>query len=125
MGMIGLAMPVNKRLILLVVSALILAFLTNQVINLAQAGMRLGLQASETEQSTSIMMFRAFTTATNMEAAKESSQLEKVTEETYDGGRERLLDHSELSLLLNLAFSLGAATMAFFLVKKGKRGAFR
>ncbi|MEM0223631.1 MAG: hypothetical protein QXJ99_04440 [Thermofilum sp.] len=122
MGVISIAMPVNKRLILLMISALILAFFINQAINLAQEGMRSSLQAGEIEQSTTApaAILKATIGETTEKIATKTSQLERAPGEAYGSEGERPLGQKEPSLPLNLVFSLIAAASAFFLARRTK-----
>lgn len=109
-------MPVNKRLILLTILALALASLINQVINLAQVGIYSSSQLSEAERSlTAATVVPKVITA---ETVVEDSKLERIPEGAY--GREQPLEQKELSLLLDIAFSLVMAAGALFLVKRTK-----
>lgn len=115
-------MPVNKRLILLMISALILAFFINQAINLAQAGMRSSLQASEIEQSITApaAILKATIGETTEKIATKTSQLEKAPGGAYGSEGKRPLGQKEPSLPLNLAFSLIAAASALLLARRTK-----
>lgn len=114
-------MPVNRRLIILAISALILAFLVNQAIEMAQEAMHLGTRAREAEQLAEAV--RAMATATSAEMGAESlkpeeapGEMRAVEEGWLSGGREP-------PIILNIALSLLAATAAaaaFLLIRHTK-----
>lgn len=111
---------VNKRLIMLAMSALVLAFLANQVINLAQSSMYSSLQTSEV---------RAFIEATTASTTVSKvvileTTVEKATGSTQPTGEEpgeayKIGEEQEaLSLPLNIMYSLIIAIAVFLLIKR-------
>ena len=112
---------VNKRLIMLAISALALAFLANQVINLAQSSMYSSLQTSEV---------RAFTEATIAsttvsKVAIPETTVEKAIGSTQPTGEEpgevyKIGGEKEAFslLLINIMYSLIIAIAVFLLIKR-------
>jgi hypothetical protein len=114
MGVVEQDMPVNKRLIMLAITALALAFLVNQAINLAQISIQSGLRAGEAE---ALFAQSTATQASTYEAAEAATRPGEVTAETGKGLGLELEGHS---LLMNMAFSLIAAAVAFLLIRRTK-----
>lgn len=113
-------MPMNKRLIILALSALILAFLMNQVINLAQTGLQSGLQVAREVKA---IIGTTTATVTSKQAtstpgvAAELTNSEEMTLETYDLAEKWKSGQEDLSLPLNIMFSMVVAVVVFLLIR--------
>lgn len=106
-------MPVNKRLILLVITALVLAFLVNQVISIAQTSIQPSVRVGEAE---------AFSTRSSIETAphKAAGAAAQPGEALTETGKELRLEPEGPSLLTNTIFSVIAAAAAFLLIRRTK-----
>lgn len=107
-------MPVNKRLIMLVITALVLAFLVNQVISIAQTSIQPSVRVDEAE---------AFSTrSTSIETAphKAAGTAAQPGEALTETGKELRLEPEGPSLLTNTIFSVIAAAAAFLLIRRTK-----
>jgi len=107
-------MLVNKRLIMLVITALVLALLVNQAINFAQISIQPILRAGEAEA----LSIQSTTTETAPhKAAEAAAQPEGVLNEAGEGLGSAL---EAPSLLMNLLFSAIVAVAAFLLIRRTK-----
>ncbi|MCF3653359.1 MAG: hypothetical protein L2C94_004265 [Aigarchaeota archaeon] len=106
-----LDMLVNKRLIMLAITALVLAFLVNQAINLAQISIRPSLRAGEGKT----LSMQSITTETApRKAAEAAARPEEVLTEAGEGLGPEL---EVPSLLMNILFSVIVAAAAFLLIR--------
>lgn len=107
-------MLVNKRLIMLVITALVLAFLINQAINLAQISIQSSLRAGEAEA----LSTQLITTETApCKATVAAAQPEEVLAEAGEGLGPEL---ETPILLMNMLFSAIVAAAAFLLIRRTK-----
>jgi hypothetical protein len=114
MGVDDRNMPVNKRLIMLAITALALAFLVNQAISIAQISIQPSLRAGEAE------VLSAQSTTTVTAPHKAAGAAAQPGEAPTEAGKGLGFEPEELSLLANIVFSIIAAAAAFLLIRRTK-----